>query len=153
MNKKGFTLVEILAVLVIMGVLLSVAVPNVLKIAENMKINYFCEKVTTIEKNAILYAEDNFSDQIVAGSQETIIENINLTTLLNGSYLKPDVENCDYSQASTACLKDPRDDRIMDQDQVQIYSKNKRLYARYLYSDSDADNKICGDDKVYKKKN
>ncbi|MDY3947903.1 MAG: prepilin-type N-terminal cleavage/methylation domain-containing protein, partial [Bacilli bacterium] len=37
MNKKGFTLVELMAAIVILGVLMGVAVPNVLSIYKNMK--------------------------------------------------------------------------------------------------------------------
>ncbi|MDD6878923.1 MAG: type II secretion system protein [bacterium] len=38
-NKKGFTLVELLAVIVILGVLLLVAVPSVTRVISNSRIN------------------------------------------------------------------------------------------------------------------
>ena len=38
MNKKGFTLVELLAVLVIMGIIITIALPSVFKISSNMKV-------------------------------------------------------------------------------------------------------------------
>lgn len=60
MNKKGFTLVELLAVIVIIGVLLSVVVPNVLNSSENVKKKLLKTKLETIESQAEVYASDNF---------------------------------------------------------------------------------------------
>jgi len=40
-NKKGFTLVEILGVLVFLGIIMIIAIPNVISILEkNRKTNY-----------------------------------------------------------------------------------------------------------------
>lgn len=42
MNTKGFTLVELLAVIVILAIILLIAVPNVMGIIENAKKDGFC---------------------------------------------------------------------------------------------------------------
>ncbi|UKI58404.1 MAG: prepilin-type N-terminal cleavage/methylation domain-containing protein [Clostridium sp.] len=42
MNKKGFTLVELLAVIAILAILVLVAVPNVLGMFNNAKKRYIC---------------------------------------------------------------------------------------------------------------
>ena len=76
MNKNGFTLVELLAVLVIMGIIMTIAVPSVFKISSNMKVRYFCEKVSDIEKAALQYAQDNYGDQVQEGEEETILKDI-----------------------------------------------------------------------------
>ena len=76
MNKKGFTLVELLAVLVIMGIIMTIAVPSVFKISSNMKVRYFCEKVSDIEKAALQYAQDNYGDKVQEGEEETILKDI-----------------------------------------------------------------------------
>ena len=119
MNKKGFTLVELLAVLVIMGIIMTIAVPSVFKISSNMKVRYFCEKVSDIEKAALQYAQDNYGDQVQEGEEETILkDNLPLYKLIDGSYLNKDNESCDITKfdSTSDCIKDPRDNRSMDRD-------------------------------------
>ena len=43
MNKKGFTLVELLAALVILGLLTAIAAPNVISIVQRTKLNTYVE--------------------------------------------------------------------------------------------------------------
>lgn len=43
MNKKGFTLIEILAVIIILGVIMTIAVPNVLSMIDRNKKDTFIE--------------------------------------------------------------------------------------------------------------
>ena len=152
MNKKGFTLVELLSVLIIMGIIMTLAVPSVFKISENMKVRYFCEKINDIEKAALQYAQDNYNDQVQEGETKTIIKDaVSLYKLIDGSYLNKDNESCDINKfdSTSDCIKDPRDNRSMDRDKFQIYTKNKRIYVRYLYNPDDANNKVCGKDVVY----
>ncbi len=59
MNKKGFTLVEILAVIVILSLLIAIAVPSSITISNKIKQKLLDEKITFIEKAAILWAQDN----------------------------------------------------------------------------------------------
>src|SRR5690554_320890 len=50
MNKKGFTLVELIAIIVILGVVLVIAIPTVSNIVENSRIESFNKsEVTMIE--------------------------------------------------------------------------------------------------------
>ena len=49
-NRKGFSLVEILAVIAIIAIVSVAAVPAVITIARNNKSNMFCKKIQTIEK-------------------------------------------------------------------------------------------------------
>ena len=41
MNKKGFTLVELLGVLIILSIIMLIAVPNVISILDKNKKNFF----------------------------------------------------------------------------------------------------------------
>jgi prepilin-type N-terminal cleavage/methylation domain-containing protein len=52
MNKKGFTLVELLAVIAILAVLVIIAVPNVMSLFNEAKRNSFQNEIATIYKEA-----------------------------------------------------------------------------------------------------
>ena len=60
MNEKGFTLIEILAVVSIIALITIVAVPSALTFQENMNKKMFCSKIETIETSARLYGNDIF---------------------------------------------------------------------------------------------
>ena len=50
MNKKGFTLVELLAVIAILALLVIIALPNVIKMFNRTKKELFLTEVKTIYK-------------------------------------------------------------------------------------------------------
>lgn len=59
MKNKGFTLVEILAVLIILSIILTLAIPGVLRMRDRMNEKGYKSKVELIEKTAKNYAEEN----------------------------------------------------------------------------------------------
>ena len=59
MNKKGFTLVELLSVLVLLGMIIGIAVPGVMRANKKAKEKTLLTKVKNIEKAAVLYGQDN----------------------------------------------------------------------------------------------
>lgn len=63
MQKKGFTLVELLAVIVILALLATVAVPNVVSILKKEKQNTDEIAVTNLNDAAISYAKEQISLQ------------------------------------------------------------------------------------------
>ena len=63
-NKKGFTLVELLAVIVILAVLALVAMPNVTRLMENARKNSF----TTEAEEFAKYAQTAYTNVQLAGS-------------------------------------------------------------------------------------
>ena len=52
MKRKGFTLVELLAVIAILAILLIIAVPNVLKFYRNSKERLFVTEIQSVLRNA-----------------------------------------------------------------------------------------------------
>ena len=52
MNKKGFTLVELLAVIAILAILVIIALPNVLSMFNSAKSSTFLTEVQTIYKQS-----------------------------------------------------------------------------------------------------
>ena len=52
MNKKGFTLVELLAVIAILAILVIMAVPNVLSLFTGAKVSTFISQAESLYKAA-----------------------------------------------------------------------------------------------------
>ena len=135
MKKNGFTLVELLAVIVIMALLLTIAVPSVIGISKKIKTNMFCSKVEDIESAAKLYGED-YIDQIDKNNGTTIT----VYKLIENNLFKKEDKDCDKT-SNTTCVLDPRDGSSMDKNQILITIKNKRVYAKYQHKNEDKD--IC----------
>ena len=58
-NKKGFTLVELMAVIVILAILVAIAIPIYINITKGIKEKNYESKKTSIELSAIKYATEN----------------------------------------------------------------------------------------------
>ena len=140
-KNKGFTLVELLAVIVILGILAVVAIPNVNSLMNKSKNNMFCKKVESIESAAKYYAQDNLSN-LITEDKMVIANKIPIRLLVEKGYLKKDDDNC---TVGVNCVTDPRDKSSLDNNYIDIYSENNRLYGRYLYNSDDANNKVCGE--------
>lgn len=150
MNKKGFTLVELLAVVVLMAILVTIAVPGITRVNKGLKTQSFCTKVKVIEAAAADYANDYYKDNTTQ-SKKTL-GYVSLADLINLGYLT--TENaCSLFGSSGDCIKDPRDDRGMDYDLVSVWTENNRLYSTYLYNNlgtsSDYNTKVCGQNVLY----
>ena len=63
--KKGFTLVELLAVIVIIGLLMTLAIPAVLKVSSNVKQKSYETKIKLITDTAVTYGETSFKSRLV----------------------------------------------------------------------------------------
>lgn len=124
--KKGFTLVELIAVIAILGLLITIAVPSVLKVSKNIRKNMYCTKVEVIEKAAALYGEDNnlTGSCVVGGTTYNECNTITVQTLLDQDYIK-----ADEVESGTEKIVNPMDKYSMNTDQVKVYKKNNRIHA------------------------
>ena len=170
LNRKGFTLVELLAVIVLMAVLITVAVPAITKVGKSLKTESFCSKIKIIEAAASEYANDYFTGKENSESNKVGLDNISLMDLVNMGYLKSDVNigtdnkgnptTCNLFKADSKCILDPRDSSSMDYETVRIWSANNKLYATYRYKESDINKTgdsqivdgVCGSNMLYEEK-
>lgn len=124
MKKNGFTLVELLAVIVILALLLTIAVPNVISISQRIRKNMYCSKIENIESAAKIYGQDYIDDI-------SSTERIRVSKLIDNNIYKKEDKNCVLGNSNKPCVKDPRNNSMMDNDLITITIKDKRVYAEY----------------------
>ena len=64
MNKKGFTLVELIGVVVILGIIIGIAVPSYIAVSNNIRSKNYDQKIDNIKAKALEYANDNNVESI-----------------------------------------------------------------------------------------
>ena len=85
MKKNGFTLVELLAVIIILGVITTIFVPNTIKLLKENNLKIYKIKESELVKAAKDYTnyDKNFSSPTV----EVPVKYITMTQLVEGSYM------------------------------------------------------------------
>ena len=105
MKKNGFTLIEIIAVVVILGLILLIIVPNVNDILKRSK--------TTLnerQKELIISAARNWGMENLTSTSETMLEKITIKTLQDNGFLEDkEVKNLldksDLSSDTVICIQ------------------------------------------------
>ena len=128
LNKKGFTLVEVLAVIIILSMIIAITVPNVYKLINKGK-----EDSYVTLKNSFVAAAKNFvsdnryeisvvqtgscvnNERNVLKIGETLLDDNKLTIdkLVNGGYIKKPKDG----------IKNPKDDKVLDVDDSYVIVK------------------------------
>ena len=90
-NRKGFTLIELMIVIAIIGILAAMAIPNFKKARESAREKACYSNIRVILGAIEMYNMDN----------STMMTNVDIPTLVSGKYLKtspvlPET-NCSYS--------------------------------------------------------
>ena len=108
MKKKGFTLVELLAVIIILSLVLVIAVPSVNKYIKQSKEKAYNTQISTIIEAAQAYASANSG---LLPRKEEFVVKITLGQLKSSGLIKEEVKN-------------PNDDKYFD-DALTIEIKKK----------------------------
>lgn len=121
MNRKGFTLVEVLAVLIVLGIIATIAYPIVTSSIERSEEKAYEEQVSAIEREAKRWALDHSEELPAVDSTDKI--GVDVATLINGGYI---------TKTKNGKLYNPKDDKkTMDGCVVIQYSSE---YNQYLYN-------------------
>jgi prepilin-type N-terminal cleavage/methylation domain-containing protein len=88
MNRKGFTLIELIAVIVVISILLLIVVPNVTNILQDKKQTMYDNSVNEIEKVAAQYV--SFNPNLITDNTPY---NIQLTTLCTEKFISCPIRN------------------------------------------------------------
>ena len=114
-DKKAFTLVELIAVVSILGLLALVVYPSIASVIKNAKEGAYKDQVIVIEKAAKSWSVDN-ADKIKDDGE---VYNLGVNDLLNGGYISNDT------------IKDPRNSSKTLSGHVEIkYDSN---YKQFIY--------------------
>ncbi len=116
-EKRGFTLVELLAVLVLLAVIGLITVPTVNKLIKNAKSNARAAQIQLIEKAARSWASEN--TDLISESSTYYLE---VQTLLDDNYLQEE------------SLVDPEDSTKSLDQCVRIFYDNGYNAYQYTYS-------------------
>lgn len=137
MNKKGFTIVEILAVIVILAFILIITIPAVSNSSKKAKERTYQTKVKLIESSAVLFGQDNYG-AIVAQMNANLTkctyktESTNKICELKLKDLVPDYVTADIDRNSDM-IEDPRTKGVyLDEKKIiiTINTKTRKVTAK-----------------------
>lgn len=112
MKKNGYTLMELLAVLVLLGIIMGLAIPNALKLGSKVKKKSYDSKIELIEKAAESYGVSNLE---LVKQGKSPIDGKNYTCTF--SYSSDEVSNVDFLEQTR-----------YDVDKILINDENKKEY-------------------------
>lgn len=134
MNKKGFTFIELLAVIAIIGFVLLIAIPSIRYADKKVHEKAYNTKLSLIKsaardygddyKEVILYSSSGstYTDEETGTSYPSVT--VTVRDLLNNGYLTKD------NDIKKTDILDPRNDQSMLDKVIIIYIKNNRAYVK-----------------------
>ena len=134
MNKKGFTLVELLITIAILALIMVIAVPSIGAITNSIKENMLNKKADLIEETAILLGED-IKGSVISSKLKydgCACKSFSVKDLVPKYLDKDNDVPCfgELGASSVGCIADPSNkENYLDNYEVIIYYRSKRIYA------------------------
>ena len=130
MNKKGFTLMELLCVIALLAIITTIASVSVINLANKSKENLYCAKLELISSAAKTYAvgyeyELNNSTTYYDGYKSLTIT---VNDLVTSGTLSPDKDDT---------VLNPLDNTSLNDLVIILYLKNNQVYVAI------EDNNVC----------
>lgn len=136
MNKKGFTLIEIIAVLAILAILSLFVTPSIIRFRKNMVEKTYESRVNMINSAALEWANDNLID--VHSHVSSNYDNQTTRDDVNCLYVKiKDLINNGYlsgSDDNRTVMKNPINNTNMNEKEVCIRYNTNNVLNRKLIS-------------------
>ena len=133
MNNKGFTLVELLAVLVIISLVASIGTVSVTKLSSDIKENMLQNKKELILYEAKVFGEDYKAALVTTcgKSGKTDCDEITVQDLIDNNYLNPKDTCVDANNNEFKCFKNNVNDNNMNDDIIDVYLNGQNVEATY----------------------
>ena len=132
-NKKGFTMVELLATITILGVLMTIAIGSISLILRKGRENYYTSQRNNLIAAAKSYYQSNRSELPKNINEK---KTVTLETLQKGNFIDKV-----YDAQKKECVKGETDETFVS---VILTSKNKYKYTSHLYCPGQKDKTITG---------
>lgn len=145
MNKKGFTLTELLAVIVIMSIVATIGLVSVTGVKRQINQKLFTDKLSEIIASAEKWGEDN---------KDEVPKELTAGDLIVKNYFESEEEIDPLSYNNYACSQDSKsplgykngskcknivtnnvDNIVINNLKVKIFLKNNRVYACIIKND------------------
>ncbi len=131
--NKGFTLVELMAVLVLIVIIASIGYAGITAVQRNINQNLWEATVEEIETGAVKYGQDNLNvlntneTCNIDGSETRNCIEVTVEFLINSNYI--DTDEVDDSEKEI--ITNNVTGEIVNDNIVCIYLENNRVYAEY----------------------
>ncbi len=124
MKRNGFTMVELLGVIVILGLIITIVVPTIGDSANKVREKTYLTKIDMIKKDAITYGQDNYGTIVKNNGNKinstTYKVTMSLRDLIDKKYYVCDTDTV-QKNGKNYCVVDPRDnDNYLDDLSVTI---------------------------------
>ncbi len=135
MDKKGFTLTELLAVIVILGIIMTIGIRSVYSINHAARKKLLATKIEEIETAAIKYGQEHTftsdnCNSVTFKDSEGKTQTFDATFCIKDITVQTLIDSKDFeTKEKNNKVLNPVTNNPLNEEEVFIYKKNNRVYA------------------------